>query len=157
MFTHTHTHTHTHIHTYMYVHTHTHTHTHTFNAMLHACVLHRKSSSRNSLTEVLRFFCSNGREAATTEQHCLNFSSKLHSIIICLTDHFSCGFYLFKGRTPSPEVGVVSEVLGVAQQSWVELWRSEKPRKIVVRASSLAACGEKILHCMGVCTCTFYV
>lgn len=60
----------------------------------------------------------------------------------CLADFFSCGFYLFKGRAPSPEVGVVSEVLGVAQQSWAELWQSEKPRKITVRASSLAACGE---------------
>ena len=49
-----------------------------------------------------------------------------------------------KGHTPSPEVGVVSEVLGVAQKSWEELWKSEKPRKITVRASSLAACGEKI-------------
>ena len=49
---------------------------------------------------------------------------------------------------PSPEVGVVSEVLGVAQQSWAEIWQLEKPRKITVRASSLAACGEKILHCM---------
>ena len=34
---------------------------------------------------------------------------------------YSCDLYLFKGCTPSPEVGVVSEVLGVAQQNWEEL------------------------------------
>ena len=47
-----------------------------------------------------------------------------------------------QGRTPSPEIGVTRDVLGVAQEKWAELWQSESPKKVTVQASSLAASGE---------------
>ena len=48
---------------------------------------------------------------------------------------------------PSPEMGVASDVLGVAQEKWKELWQSESPRKVTVQASSLASSGEICCMC----------
>ena len=53
----------------------------------------------------------------------------------------------FQGHMPSPEMGVASDVLGVAQEKWAELWQSESPRKVTVQASSLASSGEKCCMC----------
>ena len=65
-----------------------------------------------------------------------------------------------QGHAPSPEVGMGSDVLGVAQQTWAELWQSELPRKVTVQASSLAAaskrepyivCRNEIINIVHVC------
>ena len=48
-----------------------------------------------------------------------------------------------QGHAPSPEVGMGSDVLGVAQQTWAVLWQSELPRKVTVQASSLAAASKR--------------
>ena len=52
---------------------------------------------------------------------------------------------LLQGSTPSPEMGVVSDALGVAQQRWAEVWQSVQLHKVTVQASSLAAAGELLV------------